>query len=101
MPFISMTDCLSTRGTIYQMRDVIKSQLVDSDGPQELNMLDYLSRTALELIGQAGLGYSFNALDMEKENTFATAAKQFQYAALNTTLPETNLQKLIFYLGLP
>ncbi|KII90987.1 hypothetical protein PLICRDRAFT_52656 [Plicaturopsis crispa FD-325 SS-3] len=80
-----------------QMRDVIKSQLVDSDGPQELNMLDYLSRTALELIGQAGLGYSFNALNMEKENNFATAAKQFQPSVMRISIA---LQCLPFFVKL-
>ncbi|KII90946.1 hypothetical protein PLICRDRAFT_107275 [Plicaturopsis crispa FD-325 SS-3] len=61
-----------------QMRDVIKTKFADSDGPQELNMLEYMSRTALELIGRAGLGYSFDALNMENQNNFATATKQFQ-----------------------
>ena len=28
------------------------------DGPKELDMLSWMGRTALELMGQAGLGYS-------------------------------------------
>lgn len=73
------------------MRDVIKTKFADSDGPQELNMLEYMSRTALELIGRAGLGYSFDALNMENQNNFATATKQFQYAALSPSPAETDL----------
>ncbi|KAF5343001.1 hypothetical protein D9758_013698 [Tetrapyrgos nigripes] len=36
-----------------------------SHGPQEIEMLSCMSRTALELIGQAGLGYSFDDLSTE------------------------------------
>lgn len=32
-------------------------------GDTDLDMLNWLARTALELIGLGGLGYSFNALD--------------------------------------
>ena len=33
-----------------------------SDGPVELDMLQWMSRTALELVGQGGMGYSFDSL---------------------------------------
>ncbi|KAF5342991.1 hypothetical protein D9758_013699 [Tetrapyrgos nigripes] len=36
-----------------------------SHGPQEIEMLSWMSRAALELIGQAGLGYSFDDLSTE------------------------------------
>ncbi|KAK7466266.1 hypothetical protein VKT23_004994 [Stygiomarasmius scandens] len=35
-------------------------------GPQEIDMLEWMARTAFEMIGQAGLGYSF---DLLKEDT--------------------------------
>ncbi|KAF5346787.1 hypothetical protein D9758_015732 [Tetrapyrgos nigripes] len=38
-----------------------------SSQPQEIEMLSWMSRTALELIGQAGLGYSFDNLSAEAE----------------------------------
>ncbi|RXW17120.1 hypothetical protein EST38_g8727 [Candolleomyces aberdarensis] len=44
----------------YKLRDAI-SQLA-SQGPCEVDLLSWMSRTALELIGQAGLGYSFDPL---------------------------------------
>ncbi|KAH9166702.1 cytochrome P450 [Lactarius sanguifluus] len=34
-----------------------------SDGPQEINIADWIGRFALELIGEAGLGYSFGTLE--------------------------------------
>lgn len=32
------------------------------NGPQEVDILHWMSRTALELIGQSGMGYSFDPL---------------------------------------
>ena len=32
------------------------------DGQQEIDILDWMGRTALELVGQAGLGWSFDPL---------------------------------------
>ncbi|KAH9024960.1 cytochrome P450 [Lactarius hengduanensis] len=34
-----------------------------SDGPQEIDIADWIGRFALELIGEAGLGYSFGTLE--------------------------------------
>ncbi|KII83611.1 hypothetical protein PLICRDRAFT_445033 [Plicaturopsis crispa FD-325 SS-3] len=75
------------------LRDVIKPQV--SNGPAELNMLDYLSRAALELIGQAGLGYSFDALNMDIQNEFANAAREFQGAESNLYLVRQFLPWLV------
>jgi len=49
-----------------------------AEGPQELDVMDWMTRIALELVGQAGLGYSFEALDdiEAKDNTYASALKQ-------------------------
>ena len=38
-------------------------------------MLSWMSRTALELIGQAGLGYSFDPLTSETCNEYGEALK--------------------------
>ena len=42
-------------------------------------MLAWMGRTALELIGQAGLGYSFDPLVEESADEFAVAVKMLQY----------------------
>jgi len=49
-----------------------------TDGPEELEVMDYMTRISLEFIGQAGLGTSFQALDdiEGKENPYAIAVKQ-------------------------
>ncbi|KAF7355909.1 Cytochrome P450 [Mycena venus] len=46
-----------------QLRDgLIKPHLELNAGPQELDMYSILSRTSLEFIGRAGIGYSFDPL---------------------------------------
>ena len=42
-------------------------------------MLAWMGRTALELIGQAGLGYSFDPLVADSMDEFAGAVKSFGY----------------------
>lgn len=44
-------------------------------GTREVDMLSWMGRTALELIGQAGLGYSFNVLTDNSPNEFLDALK--------------------------
>ncbi|KAI0059722.1 cytochrome P450 [Artomyces pyxidatus] len=59
-----------------QLRDVLKAKVARS--PQEVDILDWLGRLALELVAQGGLGYTFNSLDPEaKENEYGKAIKEF------------------------
>ncbi|KAF8955779.1 cytochrome P450 [Flammula alnicola] len=44
----------------YKLRDAFSSKV--KDGPQEIEVMSWMARTALELIGQSGLGYSFDSL---------------------------------------
>ncbi|THU97782.1 cytochrome P450 [Dendrothele bispora CBS 962.96] len=49
----------------YQVAHQLETTLtakVQSKGPQEIDMLSWLSRAALEFIGRSGLGYSFDPL---------------------------------------
>lgn len=38
-------------------------------------MKEWMTRVALEIIGQSGLGYSFETLDESKSNQYAIAVK--------------------------
>lgn len=62
--FLVVTKCL---------RDGIAAQV--EHGPRELNMLEWLNRTALELVGQSGLGYSFDCLTEGYANPHSAAIK--------------------------
>ncbi|KAI8995433.1 cytochrome P450 [Trametes punicea] len=43
----------------------------------ELDMLSWMGRTTLEVLGQAGLGHSFDPLTEDVPDNFATAVKEF------------------------
>lgn len=43
-------------------------------------MMEWMSRVALELVGQGGLGYHFNALNEDAKNEYAEAVREFTYA---------------------
>lgn len=50
------------------------------DGSTELDMLVWMSRISLELIGQAGIGISFDTLaETSQPNEYMLAAKQLMY----------------------
>ncbi|KAI0055532.1 cytochrome P450 [Artomyces pyxidatus] len=73
-----------------QLRDIFDAKA--ADGPQELDMVDWFGRLALEMIGQGGLGHTFNSFsaDVELEaNKFRTAVKEFvpMLARLHIYLP--------------
>ncbi|KAJ2926779.1 hypothetical protein H1R20_g10302, partial [Candolleomyces eurysporus] len=49
-----------------------------SKGPQEIDVTHWMARTALELIGQSGLGYTFDPLtENAPEHPYVTAAKMY------------------------
>jgi len=62
--------------TWIQLVDLLSVKV--AGGPHELDVMDWMTRITLELIGQAGLGYSFETLDdiEVKDNVFASALKQ-------------------------
>ncbi|KAG1761206.1 cytochrome P450 [Suillus occidentalis] len=62
--FLQVMNCL---------RDGIAAQV--KHGPREINMLEWLNRTALELVGQSGLGYSFDCLKEGYVNPYSAAVK--------------------------
>ena len=54
----------------------------------EVDIQNWMSRTALELIGQAGLGYSFDPLTEEAKDSYAESIKDL--------MSITNLLCLVF-----
>lgn len=58
-----------------QLRDAITSQV--QKGSDEVDVLNWMGRTALELIGQGGLGYSLDPLTSDVSDKFADAVKEF------------------------
>ncbi|TBU28038.1 cytochrome P450 [Dichomitus squalens] len=59
----------------HKLRKAIR--IAVQDGPKEVNLVDWMGRTALELMGQAGLGYSFDPLTEESLDSYGSAIKSF------------------------
>ena len=58
----------------HKLQDAIAMRV--KNGQSEIDMLDWMGRTALELIGQAGLGWSFDPLVEDTVgNNLGTAVK--------------------------
>jgi len=57
----------------HRLRKALSTQL--QQGPKEIEMLQWLSRTALEIIGQGGLGHTFDSLEQPEPNPMADAIK--------------------------
>lgn len=64
---------------VHRLRVAISSEVIE--GTEEIDMLDWMSRLSLELIGQGGLGYSFDPLVEDAKNEYGDALKVI-FAAL-------------------
>nr|BED42974.1 cytochrome P450 monooxygenase [Trametes versicolor] len=70
----------------HKLQKGIEMCLAKETEPVELDMLNWMGRTALELIGQSGLGYSFDPLVAESSDEFLTTIKAFQPTIMQLTL---------------
>ncbi|KAI0070119.1 cytochrome P450 [Panus rudis PR-1116 ss-1] len=65
---------------VHKMRNAIANEV--ESGVQEIDMLNWMTRAALELVGQGGLGHSFDSLEKDELNPFAEDIKALMYSAL-------------------
>ncbi|KAH9941843.1 cytochrome P450 [Epithele typhae] len=73
-PAFSVTHLREMLPIFYDvLRQAIEMRM--EDGEAEVNMVGWMGRTALELVGQAGLGYSFDPLIEDSTDPFAEALK--------------------------
>ncbi|PCH40536.1 cytochrome P450 [Wolfiporia cocos MD-104 SS10] len=59
---------------VHRVRDAIATRV--ENGQQDIDVLNWMGRTALELIGQGGLGYSFDPLTEDMKDSYGHALKQ-------------------------
>lgn len=64
---------LNTHMPHGQLRDAIIAQVRGC--PKEIDMVSWMGRTALEIIGQVGLGHSFDPLTADSDNKYGDALK--------------------------
>ncbi|KAF5328481.1 hypothetical protein D9611_014532 [Ephemerocybe angulata] len=85
-------------GIIHKLRESITQQVVPG-GEVEIDLLSWMTRTALELIGQGGFGYSFDTLEHDApEHPYSAAIKNY-LSALNG-VPSLLLTRLFLSRGL-
>ncbi|THU97767.1 cytochrome P450 [Dendrothele bispora CBS 962.96] len=77
-PVFSISHMREMLLVFYEVVNKLQKALIEKveSGPQEVDMLAWMSRTALELIGQSGLGYSFDPLTSDAtEHTYSKTIK--------------------------
>ncbi|KXN87059.1 Cytochrome P450 3A41, partial [Leucoagaricus sp. SymC.cos] len=69
-PVFSIAHLHEMTPIVYEVTHRLRQALLNQvkDGPKQVDILDWLSRTALELIGQCGMGYSFDSLKDDSTN---------------------------------
>ena len=71
---------LQSTSQYWQLRDAVAYNT--KAGPQEVDMLEWMSRAALEIIGQGGLGCSIDSLrpDVDSSTPFGNSIKNVMCA---------------------
>lgn len=59
----------------HQLREILAKKVAEGD--EEIDMSTWMSRAALEYIGQGGMGYRFDSLDQSKTNRYHDTMKAF------------------------
>ncbi|KAI0828708.1 cytochrome P450 [Trametes gibbosa] len=63
-------------GVVHKLRMAIEARVNDTtSGTAEVDVVNWMGRTALELMGQTGLGYSFDPLVSDATDEFGKALK--------------------------
>ncbi|KAJ2926652.1 hypothetical protein H1R20_g10424, partial [Candolleomyces eurysporus] len=76
MPSVDDVNAPIFYDVVHKLRNSLMLQV--SQGEKEIEMLSWMSRTALELIGQSGFGYSFDSLEEgASEHPLATSMKNY------------------------
>lgn len=73
---------------VAQLQIALTSRL--KEGALELDLLGWMGRTALELIGQGGLGHSFDPLTTDIADGFSESVKAFLCVHLKLRLQVIN-----------
>ncbi|KAJ6513338.1 cytochrome P450 [Mycena sanguinolenta] len=84
-------------GVGKRLRAALESRV--QHGPKEFDLLLWMSRTALELVGQAGLGYSFDPLETDEIPPYIKSVKQMQVTMHKMALSARYLLPLVAEIG--
>ncbi|KAF7374959.1 Rint-1 family protein [Mycena sanguinolenta] len=79
------------------LRAALESRV--KQGPKEVDLLLWMTRTALELVGQAGLGYSFDPLETDEIPPYIVSVKQLGVTMHKMALSARYLMPLVAEIG--
>ncbi|KAM5540052.1 hypothetical protein V8D89_006192 [Ganoderma adspersum] len=79
-----------------RLRTALEAQV--EHGPKDLDVLSWMGRTALELVGRGGLGYSFDPLVAESKDEFTDSVKGF-VPAVGDVVWTQEITPYLSYLG--
>ncbi|KAJ6505229.1 cytochrome P450, partial [Mycena sanguinolenta] len=104
MPAFSTANLRGMMPHFYDVAERVRDRLLAPQvaaGPQEVEMASVLTRTSLELIGQSGLGYSFDSLTIDSpKNEYAETIKNLM-PVLGTFSPFFPLLQMVAKIGTP
>ncbi|CAA7267173.1 unnamed protein product [Cyclocybe aegerita] len=84
----------------YKLRDAFVNRV--QNGPREIEVLSWMTRTALELVGQSGFGFSFDPLtDDGVPHPYSAAAKRLVPVSFKMLFPRTYLLATLVKIGTP
>ncbi|KAF9064449.1 cytochrome P450 [Rhodocollybia butyracea] len=97
-PVFSIAHMRSMMPIFYDVVDQLEtalSQRVHS-GPTEIDLLSWMTRTALELIGQSGFGYSFdNMVDDVPKHRYSIVIKELMPSLARLSIARTSIFPLV------
>ena len=80
LDFVYLTQYpVHTSETLKQLQRALDIRV--REGVEELDIAGWMGRTALELVGQGVLGYSFDPLLEDSKDKYTEAVKSFVYVA--------------------
>ncbi|KIJ98230.1 hypothetical protein K443DRAFT_104277 [Laccaria amethystina LaAM-08-1] len=103
-PVFSNSNLREMIPTIYsvahRLRISISQQVID--GPQEIDLLSWMTRTALEMVGQCGYGYSFDSLAADATpHPYSVSVKELMPAILRVLFVRSYLLASAVKIGSP
>ncbi|KAH6905471.1 cytochrome P450 [Coprinopsis sp. MPI-PUGE-AT-0042] len=97
-PVFSINHMRDMVPTFHELCGKVSASLgrIASKGEQEIDIFEWLSRGALELIAQSGFGHSFDSLnENEKEHPYITTVKLLNPLFAKTAIPQLLVLPLI------
>ncbi|KAJ3831587.1 cytochrome P450 [Lentinula raphanica] len=84
----------------HQLESALKNRLQKGPATQEVDILSWMGRTALEIMGQAGLGYSFDPLtDEESAYPYTRVIKELFPVMMHLQFWRLNILPHVYWIG--